>query len=282
VGVSAPYDVPESAGLIAEDDRFVKLADFNNIEQTKQVLESSANDLAGVIIEPVVGAGGVIPAKKEYLEFLKQKCSELGAILIFDEIITGFRLALGGAQEYYGITPDMCTLGKILGGGLPVSAIAGKSEIMSLADVTNKSKTERCWIGGGTFSENSLCMKSGIATLNHLGKNRKSIYRNLNRLGEDLRKSVDKAFAEHGIRTSSSGAGSLFTTHFLSENQAGVSSPSDVSATNKDVQKHYYFSLIARDGIYFIPGHLGAVSTAHSRADIDAYISATERYAKKV
>ena len=282
VGVSAPYDVPESAGLIAEDDRFVKLADFNNIEQTKQVLESSANDLAGVIIEPVVGAGGVIPAKKEYLEFLKQKCSELGAILIFDEIITGFRLALGGAQEYYGITPDMCTLGKILGGGLPVSAIAGKSEIMSLADVTNKSKTERCWIGGGTFSENSLCMKSGIATLNHLGKNRKSIYRNLNRLGEDLRKSVDKAFAERGIRTSSSGAGSLFTTHFLSENQAGVSSPSDVSATNKDVQKHYYFSLIARDGIYFIPGHLGAVSTAHSRADIDAYISATERYAKKV
>jgi glutamate-1-semialdehyde 2,1-aminomutase len=281
MGVSAPYNVPESAGLIADDDRFVKLAEFNNIEQTKQVLDSSANDLAGVIIEPVVGAGGVIPAKKEYLEFLKQKCSELGAILIFDEIITGFRLALGGAQEYYGITPDMCTLGKILGGGLPVSAIAGKSEIMSLADVTNKSKTERCWIGGGTFSENSLCMKTGIATLNHLSKNRKSIYRNLNRLGEDLRKSVDKIFAEHGIRTSSSGAGSLFTTHFLSANQDGVSSPSDVSVSNKDAQKDYYFSLIARDGIYFIPGHLGAVSTAHSRADIDAYINATERYAKK-
>ncbi len=152
---------------------------------------------------------------------------------------------------------------------------------MSLADVTNKSKTERCWIGGGTFSENSLCMKTGIATLNHLSKNRKAIYRNLNKLGEDLRKSVDKAFAEHGIRTMSSGVGSLFTTHFLSEAQDEVSSPSDVSATRKDAQKDYYFSLIARDGIYFIPGHLGAVSTAHSRADIDAYISATEKYAKK-
>ncbi len=102
MGVSAPYDVPESAGLIADDDRFVKLAEFNNIEQTRKVLDSSANDLAGVIIEPVVGAGGVIPAKKEYLEFLKQKCSELGAILIFDEIITGFRLALGGARSTTG------------------------------------------------------------------------------------------------------------------------------------------------------------------------------------
>lgn len=109
----------------------------------------------------------------------------------------------------------------------------------------------------------------------------KSNLRNLNRLGEDLRKSVDKAFAEHGIRTMSSGVGSLFTTHFLSEAQDEVSSPSDVSATRKDAQKDYYFSLIARDGIYFIPGHLGAVSTAHSRADIDAYISATEKYAKK-
>jgi len=187
---------------------------------------------------------------------------------------------LGGAQEYYGITPDLCTLGKILGGGLPVSAVAGKSEIMSLADVTNKSKTERCWIGGGTFSENSLCMKTGIATLDHLSRNRKTIYRNLSKLGEDLRKAVDKTFAKQGIRTSSTGAGSLFTTHFLGEDQSGVASPSDVSASNKEAQHRYYFSLIAWDGIYFIPGHLGAVSTAHSRADIDAYIAATERYAK--
>ncbi len=281
VGVSPPYNVSESAGLIADDERFVKLAEFNNIEQTREVLDSSGEDSAGIIIEPVVGAGGVIPAKKEYLEFLRKRCSELGAVLIFDEIITGFRLGLGGAQEYYQIKPDLSTLGKILGGGLPVSAVAGRSDIMSLADTANKSKTQRCWIGGGTFSENALCMKAGIATLEYLSGNKKSLYKNLNKLAEDLRRSVDRIFSENGVRTKSTGAGSLFTTHFLSENQEEILSPSDVGLSNKHAQKAYYFSLIARNGIYFLPGHLGAISAAHTREDVDDYIRSTEQYAKK-
>ena len=281
VGVSSPYNVPESTGLISDDEKFVKLAEFNSIGKTKEVLDSVNGDLAGVIIEPVVGAGGVIPAKREYLEFLKQKCNELGAVLIFDEIITGFRLGLGGAQEYYGIKPDLCTLGKILGGGLPVSAVAGRREIMSLADTTNKSKSQRCWIGGGTFSENALCMKAGIATLEFLSRNRKSVYKNLNKLAEDLKESVDKIFAENGVRTISTGAGSLFNTHFLSEGQSEISSPTDVNSSDKAAQRNYYFSLIARNGIYFIPGHLGAISTAHSQLDVDQYIRATEQYAKR-
>ncbi len=281
VGVSPPYDMPESAGLISDDERLVKLAKFNDIEKTKEAMDAVAGDLAGLIVEPVVGAGGTIPATKEYLEFLKKRCAELGAVLIFDEIITGFRLGLGGAQEYYQIKPDLCTLGKILGGGLPVSAVAGSSEIMSLADVNHKSKTQRCWIGGGTFSENALCMKAGIATLGFLMRNRKSLYKNLNRLAEDLRTSVDRIFSENGIRTKSTGAGSLFTTHFLSEDQDDILSPSDASAAKKAAQKDYYFSLIARNGIYFIPGHLGAISTAHSRSDIDQFLHATEEYAKR-
>lgn len=281
VGVSSPYNVPESAGLLSDDDKYVKLAEFNDIPKTKEVFDSAGQDLAGVIIEPVVGAGGVIPAKKEYLEFLRQRCTELGAVLIFDEIITGFRLGLGGAQEYYNIKPDLCTLGKILGGGLPVSAVAGRNDILSLADVTNKSKTQRCWIGGGTFSENALCMKSGIATLEFLQRNRKSLYKNINKLAEDLRTSVDKIFSENGIRTKSTGAGSLFTTHFLSEDQSDILSPSDVNASKKAEQKHFYFSMIARNGIYFIPGHLGAISTAHSAADVRNYLKAAEAYAKR-
>lgn len=280
VGVSAPYDVPESAGLIAEDEKFVKLAEFNNVEQTSALFDSVASDLAGVIIEPVVGAGGVIPATREYLEMLQRRCSDLGSVLIFDEIITGFRLGLGGAQEYYQIKPDLCTLGKILGGGLPVSAVTGRSDIMSLADITNRSKTERAWIGGGTFSENAMCMRTGIATLNYLSKNRKSLYRNLNKLGEYLRKSIDRAFSSNGMRTISTGAGSLFATHFLTENQTEIRSPSDVIAANKPEQKHYYFSLISRHGIYYLPGHIGAISAAHSKEDVDAYVRATEEYAE--
>ena len=148
-GVTQPYDVPESAGMIAEDDRLVKLARFNDVEDTKEVLSEESEDIAGVILEPVMGAGGVLPANREYLEFLRSECSKIGALLIFDEIITGFRLSLGGAQEYFGVRPDITTLGKILGGGLPVSAIVGNSDILNLANVNlHKDKTERVWIGG--------------------------------------------------------------------------------------------------------------------------------------
>ncbi|MGI0090968.1 MAG: aspartate aminotransferase family protein, partial [Nitrososphaerales archaeon] len=273
VGVSAPYNTPESAGLISEDERFVKLARFNDEPKTKQILEENSKDIAGVIVEPVIGGGGVVPADKSYLEFLRKECTKLGAVLIFDEIITGFRLAPGGAQDYYGVKPDLCTLGKILGGGLPVSAIAGRSEIMDLADAsTHREKMERCWIGGGTFSENALGMRAGIATLDHLVDNQKTIYSRIGNLGQKLRSSVDRVFAESGIRTQTTGVGSLFATHFLSPNQSKISSPEDVDASNRNLEKHYYFSLIAEHGIYFIPGHIGVISTAHSRSDIDRFV----------
>jgi glutamate-1-semialdehyde 2,1-aminomutase len=191
-------------------------------------------------------------------------------------------LGLGGAQEYYGVKPDLCTLGKNLGGGLPVSAVAGRSDIMELADVTNKSKTQRCWIGGGTFSENALCMSAGLATIRHLMKNRKSIYRKIDKLGDSVRKSTDKIFAENGLRTKSTGAGSLFATHFLSDGQENIASPTDVNASNRVAEKRYYFSMIARDGIYYLPGHVGAVSTAHEKSDIDDFLASTRTYAKKI
>lgn len=282
VGVTQPYDVPESAGILAEDSKFVKLARFNDLENTKKVLSEDSENIAGVILEPVVGAGGVLPAKKEYLEFLRHECSKVGALLIFDEIITGFRLSLGGAQEYYGIIPDITTLGKILGGGLPVSAIVGKSEILDLANVRmHKAKTDRVWIGGGTFSENALCMCSGIATLRHLIDNKKSIYSRLAKMGDRLRTSVDKIFGENGYRTTTTGIGSLFATHFLSDGQEVLSSPENVDSSNRKLEKEYYFSMIAENNIYFLPGHIGAISTAHSDKDIDELLSASLSFARR-
>lgn len=282
VGVSAPYEVPESRGLDSDDERHVRLARFNKIEETKQLLQENPDDIACIIIEPVMGAGGVLPADESYLRFLRDECSRIGALLIFDEIITGFRLALGGAQEYYKIKPDISTLGKILGGGLPVSAIAGRSDVLELAD-TNKhsSKTERVWIGGGTFSENALCMRTGIATLNRLVEEKKTIYPQLERRGAKLRESVDKVFAENGYRTNTTGAGSLFATHFLNERQERISTPEDVNASDRAKEKSYYFSLIAEHGIYFLPGHIGAISTVHTSADLDSFIRATASYAKE-
>lgn len=281
VGVSAPYDVPESSGLVSGEQGSVKLVDFNNVEETRLVLADNPEDVACVIIEPVMGGGGVLPADDSYLKFLRSECSRIGALLIFDEIITGFRLALGGAQEYYNVKPDITTLGKILGGGLPASAIVGRSDILELADPNaHREKTERVWIGGGTFSENALCMEAGIATISQLIEDRKQIYKQLGKLGDKVRKSVDKVFAESGFRTHTTGAGSLFATHFLSEGQNSISSPQDVNSSDRASEKEYYFSLIAENGIYFLPGHIGAISTVHTSSDIEKLVSASISFAK--
>lgn len=280
VGVSTPYDVPESSGLIVDDSRHVKLATFNDVEKTREVLSTSSEDIAGVIVEPVMGAGGAIPAEKSYLEFLRSACSKIGALLIFDEIITGFRLSLGGAQEYYNVTPDIATLGKILGGGLPVSAVAGRGEILDLADTrTHEKKTERVWIGGGTFSENALCMRAGIATINRLAERKKEIYTGIGKFGKNLRNSIDSVFYEKGIMTKSTGNGSLFATHFMSEGQKKISSPQDVNSSDRIKERQYYFYLIAQAGIYFIPGHVGAVSTVHTSADMVKFVESTSKFA---
>ena len=279
VGVSSPYNVSESKGLVPDEERFVKLACFNNLDETRKVLGENPGEIAAIIIEPVVGAAGTIPVDRSYIQGLREECDERGALLIFDEIITGFRLALGGAQEYYGVKPDLCTLGKILGGGLPVSAVAGRSDIMSLADTTTKGKTERCWIGGGTFSEHALSMRAGIATLSYLKKNRGSLYPSMGGLGEYLRSQVDATFAQHGIRTQTTGAGSLFATHFLSKGQKIVSAPQDVNASDRNAEHEFCFSLIANQGIFLLPGHIGALSTRHTKSDMDQFVKASESVA---
>jgi len=281
VGVSEPYEVAESLGLLPEEQLFSKLASFNDVDATRKVLKEYSSNIAAVIVEPVMGAGGVLPADKQYLHFLKEECERIGALLIFDEIITGFRLALGGAQEFYGVEPDLCTLGKIIGGGLPVSAIAGAREIMDLADTTTKSKTERCWIGGGTFSENALCMRAGISTLRYLADNRTTIYPRINQMGSELRNAIDSTFLQFKIRTKTTGVGSLFCTHFLSEGQEDIRGPQDVSASLRSKEKDYYFSLIANDRIFFLPGHIGSISTEHSTHDIKNFVRATEKYLQR-
>jgi glutamate-1-semialdehyde 2,1-aminomutase len=283
IGVTFPYEISESAGLLPEDERIVRLVKFNDIAGTSKVLSESTPDVAAVIIEPVMGAGGVIPAERDYLKSLREQCSKIGALLIFDEIITGFRLALEGAQEFYGIKPDLCTLGKILSGGLPVSAVAGRREVISLADTTlERAKQERCWIGGGTFSEHALSMRAGIATLKQLKVAKRSIYGSIGNLGYQLRKEVDRAFSECGIQTKTTGEGSLFSTHFLGEDQEDIKSPEDVVNSDEKAMKEYYFSLIAGYGIFFIPGHIGAISTAHTKNDVINFVKKTEDYANNL
>jgi glutamate-1-semialdehyde 2,1-aminomutase len=282
VGVSTPYEVSESRGLVPEEERAVKLVPFNNLDGVKKVLSENPNEISAVIVEPVLGAGGTIPADPDYLKGLREECDTVGALLIFDEIITGFRLALGGAQEYYGVKPDICTLGKILGGGLPSSAIVGRADIMSLADTTTRSKNERCWIGGGTFSEHALAMRAGAATLRHLKRNRRSIYRSLAKFGEELRSGIDDAFAKHGLKTQTTGAASLFATHFLKGDQKSLRTPEDVNSSDRKAEHDFEFALATYSDVLFLPGHIGAVSTRHTKSDIEHFIEASESYARKM
>ncbi len=138
--IKAPYDQRESLGILPDLERFTKSIPFNDIPRTQEILHQNKKDLAGIILELATGEGGFVPATTEYLKMLRSETEASGALLIFDEVITGFRLSLGGGQKRFGITPDLTTLGKIVGGGLPVGAVAGKKEIMEKTSPERKSK----------------------------------------------------------------------------------------------------------------------------------------------
>ncbi len=275
--VSPPFGV-ESAG-VEESVKHVVSVPFNDLEAARRSIEEHRSDLACVIVEPVLG-GGIIPAGRDFLKELREETERVGCLLFFDEVITGFRLALGGGQEYYNITPDLCTLGKVLGGGLPVGAVCGLREVMEYADPSKHSKAERAWIGGGTFSANPLSMVAGLATLTYLSENSGKVYEYLNALGEEARRGIDRAFAEAGIDAATTGIGSLLLTHFPKDGRAPRNAR-EVNECDRRLQHQFYFALLAKHSIFFLPGHLGAVSYAHSRDDIRELVDASIAFARE-
>ena len=164
------------------------------------------------------------------------------------------------------LDPDIVTLGKIVGGGMAIGVMCGKKEIMEFADTTGKKKSERSYVGGGTFSANPTSMISGYATLNHL-KSKKSVYSKINSLGEFARKEIGRTFDG---KVTVTGKGSLFMTHFLKDGITEI--------TNSAQAAKYHFKMIAHDGIFFLPGKLGAISDAHSKDDIKKMIRASENF----
>lgn len=272
-GVHRPFDRTESAGILDEEQAHVKTVRFNDLEAAEAEVRRSEGDAAVIFLEPVLGAGGCIPADKDYLKGLRELCDRTGVLLAFDEIITGFRLSLGGAQEWYGVEPDLATFGKIAGGGLPLGLVCGRSEIISLADPSKKSKFVS--IGGGTFSENPLTMTAGLATIRYLGKHAGRLYPELGKLGDDVRGRVDKALAEEGVEAHTSGLGSLFLTHFGGEPR----SAEETGSEDKRKATAYALYLISA-GIFTLPGHPGGLSTCHTAADIRGLIAESSAFAK--
>ena len=173
------------------------------------------------------------------------------------------------------LDPDIVTLGKIVGGGFPIGVICGKDEIMEHANTSTHSKKTRTYIGGGTFSANPLSMMAGSANLDAIKKKGNSLYKKINLLGDNAKKNLSKIFDDDVIIT---GKGSLFMTHFVKDNISQITNAVDASNCDTEKLHRYHFDMIANDGIFFLPGKLGAISDAHSNTDVKSIKKATERF----
>ena len=268
-GVHEPYDKAEGAGILPEEQVFVKVVEFNNLEAAEKAVREAGDDVAAVFLEPVLGAGGCIPADLEYLKGLRELADSHNFLLAFDEIITGFRVALGGAQARFRVTPDISSFGKIVGGGLPIGLVCGRKEVISHADPTRKE--EFVSIGGGTFSENPLSMTAGLATVRYLRRNERRVYADLEKKGKLLRSGLDRVLNNEGVKAKTTGIGSLFLTHFPEKGDDG--------RDDKQTANRYALHMMSR-GIFNLPGHPGGVSMVHSDGDLRRTIEAAADFAK--
>ncbi len=275
------YIGPESAGLLPELNKYTRSVQFNDIEATRKAMNEAGDDFAGMIMEVAVGSLGFVLAEPDYLHFVREETRKRGAVLIFDEVITGFRLSYGGAQQMVGVTPDLTTLGKVLGGGMPVGAIAGREDIMRISAVTPKrSKMEKVLIGGGTYSCNPLTMIAGATTLDILKSRQGEIYPALAQANERLTASLRKLFKGVGLPVHVVQLGSLVEVHFLKDEGLPVRNMADVMKnTYKDKQLEYATRL-RNHGVFLLHG--GALSVEHSEADIQAIIAAHKAVAEEM
>ena len=261
------HGIPTSAGVPESYASETLVADFNDLDSVESLFNSypptsNGGGIAGIIVEPVAGNMGVVPPAPGFLEGLRRITAQDGAMLIFDEVITGFRVGPGGAQGLYGVTPDITTLGKIIGGGLPVGCYGGRREIMErvapLGDMYQ----------AGTLSGNPLAVSAGVATLSELQK--PGVYEQIDRLAARLTGGISAAFAAAEIPGTVNRVGSMFTGFF---NPGPVESLAQVEQSDAAKYGRYFHALLER-GVYIAPSQFeaGFVSTAHTEADIDATI----------
>jgi glutamate-1-semialdehyde 2,1-aminomutase len=262
----ATLGLPDSPGVPRVLAQETITVPFNNADRIREVF-SAHSDIAAVIIEPVVGNMGCVPPLPEYLEAVREITKTNGALLIFDEVMTGFRVARGGAQELYGITPDITTLGKIIGGGLPVGAYGGTKELM------NNVAPAGSVYQAGTLSGNPLSMTAGLVTLRRLRD--KSIYEQLERASAKLCDGVAHAAREAGVSTVTNRVGSMWTTFFTDQPVV------DWDSANKADRSGYgkFFHAMLEQGVYLAPSQFEAafVSAAHTDEVIEKTIEAARQ-----
>ena len=238
---------------------------FNDLEAVEKTVAENKDEIAAVIVEPIAGNMGVIPPAPGFLEGLRTVTSEMGIVLIFDEVITGFRVNPGGAQAHYGVTPDLTTLGKIIGGGLPVGAFGGKREIMSDISPLGKMVSQ-----AGTLSGNPLAMTAGYETIKRLRE--PGVYEALEAKAMALETGIQKNLDSLGLKFQMNRVGAMMTLFFT---ESPVNSFDAANACDQDMFARYFREMLNR-GIYLAPSQFEAafVSTAHSDSDIDTAVKA--------
>jgi len=264
----ATLGIPGSAGVPAETAQFTLALPFNDLGAVEAAFAGRPREIACVMVEPVVGNAGVIPPAPGFLEGLRRLCSDHGALLIFDEVMTGFRLALGGAQELYGIVPDLTTLGKILGGGLPCGALGGRADIVdTLAPLGPVYQA-------GTLSGNPLAMAAGAATLSYLVEHEEEVYPALERRTAEIADGVAQIADQAGVKLTTNRIGSMFTWFFTAGPVTDFA-----SASNSDTEAFGRFHRrMLESGVWLPPSQFEAafVSTAHGPAELAWILEAAQ------
>lgn len=266
-----PRSLPDSAGISRKILSEVVVMPFNHAEAVEKIIKKEKSNLACIIVEPMLGAGGIIPAKKSFLSELRRITRENDVLLIFDEVQT-LRHSWGGAQELHGVTPDLTALGKIIGGGFPVGAVGGKAEIMSVFDSSSGSAKVS---HGGTFNGNPATMAAGLAVMKQLTR---EVYRHLAELGGELRGGLSSLFERYGYKARVTGETSFFQVHFT--DQEVVDYRSAQKGVNKEEQKKIFFHSLNR-GIFMESQVKGCLSVPMGKAEIHKLLEVMEDYLKK-
>ncbi len=258
---------PDSGGVPAEFTAHTIVLPFNDQDAVEKAFAANEGQVAGIILEPVPGNAGVYLPQSGYLEFLREITTANGSLLIFDEVMTGFRVSLSGAQGRFGITPDLSCFGKIIGGGLPVGAFGGRAEIMDVL------APDGPVYQAGTLSGNPLAMAAGIAALGELQSG--AVHEQLEVLGARLEAGLNAAAQKAGIAVVTQRAGSMSCLFFA---EKPVHNLDDAMQTDRERFKKYFHGMLA-EGVYLAPSAFEAafLSAAHTEADVDATIAAAEK-----
>jgi glutamate-1-semialdehyde 2,1-aminomutase len=285
------FEGDESAGVLEDILRRTLITRYNDGQDLEDILKAKGDRIAGFIMEPFLGVGGFLPASREYLALARELTARYGIVLIFDEVVSGFRFAPTGVQNLYGVRPDITVFGKIIGGGHAVAAVIGRPDIMEGCK-TGKGLRGRVRFDGGTFSAHSEYMRAGLIMLRHLIRHAGSIYPRLAKSGEVLRSGVERAFAAEGVPAVCTGRGndvvpgsSLIMVHFPVR-EAALRSPEDLQderRSNIELREEILKLSLLVHGVNVVHGG-GAISSVHGAADlgrtIDAYAASARLFKK--